>query len=117
KEQHHVQPEMSEREHGGDPFGAIGRRGSIGLDPVAEQHHLIFTKKNSPPPAIAPSSRARGGATNKINGAPRPVRSRPAPMCRVPVARTARAPSIGAMLNLLNRKISGSRRSSSAAPE
>src|SRR6185437_11649991 len=44
-------------------------RGSIGLDPVAEQHHLIFTKKNSPPPAIAPSSRARGGATNKINGA------------------------------------------------
>ena len=29
-------------------------RGSIGLDPVAEQHHLIFTKKNSPPPAIAP---------------------------------------------------------------
>ena len=35
-------------------------RGSIGLDPVAEQHHLIFTKKNSPPPAIAPRlSRAR----------------------------------------------------------
>ena len=48
---------------------------------------------------------------------PRPVRWRPAPMCSDPVAAnssTARAPSIGPQRNLLNRKISGSRRSSSA---
>ena len=49
--------------------------------------------------------------------APRPVRWRPAPMCSDPVAAnssTARAPSIGPQRNSLNRKIDGSRRSSSA---
>ena len=48
---------------------------------------------------------------------PRPVRWRPAPMCSDPVAAnssTARAPSIGPQRNSLNRKIDGSRRSSSA---
>jgi hypothetical protein len=51
----------SKRARPAGPCGAIGRaRGSIGLDPVAEQHHLISRKRNSPPPAIAPLiSRAR----------------------------------------------------------
>jgi hypothetical protein len=51
---------------------------------------------------------------------PRPVRSRPAPMCSDPVAAnssSARAPSIGPQRNLLKRKIGGSRRSSSAASD
>jgi DNA-binding response OmpR family regulator len=39
-QEHHLparnlQPEIAEREHGVEPFGAIGRRGSISLGPVA----------------------------------------------------------------------------------
>ena len=52
-----------------------------------------------------------------VESTPRPVRSRPAPMCSDPVAAnssTARAPSVGPQRNSLNRKIDGSRRSSSA---
>ena len=94
----------------GGGCGSVCRSRCAAPEPSAPPREGI---KNTIAPAGNVGERARCRA-------PRPVRSRPAPMCSDPVAAnssTARAPSIGPQRNLLNRKISGSRRSSSAAPE
>ena len=79
------------------PFYLLAGAGAVQQD--LRRQNAIVTERAGP--AAAPPARSIAAPTKRFD----------------PVARPARAPSIGPQRNLLKRKISGSRRSSSAASD